>query len=163
MAAATTEPAGDATDRVIEIARVFDAPRALVFKCWLEPKHILRWFYASEGWTTPYAETDVRPGGAFCIGFASPDGKSDFDFEGVYNAIVEPERLVFTIADGRPVTVTFVEDEGERRAEKAPLSTGHDRRNTVFTLPTALRRHGRASSKPFISYSPAVREGERLA
>lgn len=115
MAAATAEPAGDDTERVIEIARVFDAPRALVFKCWLEPKHIVRWFYASEGWTTPYAETDVRPGGAFRIGFASPDGKSDFDFEGVFNEIVEPERLVFTIADGRPVTVTFAEDEGKTK------------------------------------------------
>jgi uncharacterized protein YndB with AHSA1/START domain len=41
--------------------------------------------------------------------------QEDFDFEGVYNEIVEPERLVFTIVDGRPVTVTFAEDEGKTK------------------------------------------------
>ncbi len=115
MAARTADPAGDVTLRGIEITRVFDAPLALVFKAWIEPGQLVRWFYASDGWTTPYAETDVRPGGAFRIGFASPDGKSDFDFEGVYDEVVEPERLVFTIGDGRPVTVTFVEDKGKTK------------------------------------------------
>jgi uncharacterized protein YndB with AHSA1/START domain len=77
----------------------------------------VHWFYASEGWTTPFAETDVRPGGAFRIGFASPDGADDFVFEGVYNEILEPERLVFTLGDGRPVTVTFADQNGKTRLD----------------------------------------------
>ncbi len=97
-------------DRVITIMRLYDAPRELVFRAWLEPKHIVHWFYASEGWTTPFAETDPRPGGVYRIGFASPDGKNDFVFEGVYREIVEPSRIVFTIADGRPVTATFAKE-----------------------------------------------------
>ena len=107
MAAGAT----DATRRVIEITHVFDAARVLVFKAWIEPEHLVQWFRASEGWTTPFAEADARPGGKYRIGFASPDGKDDFVFEGVYNEIVEPERLVFTIGDGRRVLVTFAEFE----------------------------------------------------
>ena len=101
--------------QVIAIARTIDAPRALAFKAWIEPAHILHWYYASEGWTTPYAETDPRPGGAFRIGFGSPDGKNDFAFEGVYKTLSAPQKLVFTIADGRPVTVHFAEAAGKTR------------------------------------------------
>jgi uncharacterized protein YndB with AHSA1/START domain len=99
-------------DRVITITHTYDAPRELVFRAWIEPEHLVRWYYASEGWTTPFAETDPRPGGAFRIGFASPDGADDFVFEGVYNEVVESERIVFTIGDGRPVWVTFADDGG---------------------------------------------------
>ena len=31
-------------ERVLVITRVFDAPRALVFKCWTEPQHLVRWW-----------------------------------------------------------------------------------------------------------------------
>jgi uncharacterized protein YndB with AHSA1/START domain len=108
--------AGPAT-RTITITRVFDAPRELVFSAWIDPAHIVHWFYASEGWTTPFAETDPRAGGAFRIGFASPDGKGDFTFEGAYDEVVAPERLVFTIGDGRPVVVTLAEHEGKTRLD----------------------------------------------
>ena len=110
--AAKSSSSGARPARTIVITRTIDAPRELVFEAWVEPKHIVHWFHASKDWTTPFAETDVRPGGAFRIGFASPDGKSDFVFEGVYNEIRRPERIVFTIGDGRPVTVDFVDVGG---------------------------------------------------
>ncbi|QQR60438.1 SRPBCC domain-containing protein [Candidatus Uhrbacteria bacterium] len=65
--------------------------------------------------TTPYAESDARNGGKFKIGFKSPDGKNDFDFEGVYNELVEPERIVYTIADGRPVTIVLSDEGGKTK------------------------------------------------
>ncbi|HLF70981.1 MAG TPA: DUF1801 domain-containing protein [Dehalococcoidia bacterium] len=71
-----TSNATDTSGREIVITRVYDAPRELVFKAWVEPEHLVRWYHASDDWTTPYAETDPRPGGAFRIGFASPDGKA---------------------------------------------------------------------------------------
>ncbi len=37
--AVLTEPA----ERAIIIERIFDAPRELVFKCWTEPEHLVRW------------------------------------------------------------------------------------------------------------------------
>ncbi|MGH2451870.1 MAG: SRPBCC domain-containing protein [Candidatus Limnocylindria bacterium] len=97
--------------RTIVITRVFNAPRELVFAAWTKPEHLVRWHHAGEGWTTPFAETDVRPGGALRIGYGSPDGKDDFVLEGTYRQIVEPERIVFVMADGRPVTV-ILEDLG---------------------------------------------------
>ena len=112
--------------KVVTLTRMVDAPRVRAFEAWVEPKHIVHWFYASEGWTTPFAETDVRPGGAYRIGFASPDGKNDFVFEGVYDEIAPPDRLVFTIGDGRPISVTFADADGKTRvALDLALETTH--------------------------------------
>ena len=99
--------------QTITIQRNFDAPASLVYAAWIDPKHIVHWYYASEGWTTPFAESDPREGGIFRIGFASPDGKNDFTFEGVYNELVPNKRIVFTIGDGRPVTIDLEERNGK--------------------------------------------------
>ena len=48
------------TDATITLTRLFDAPRALVFECWLKPEHLVHWYSAGDGWTTPYAESDWR-------------------------------------------------------------------------------------------------------
>ena len=65
-------------------------PRALVFECWLKPEHLLHWYSAGGGWTTPYAGTDPRNGGRFNIGFAGPEGKTGFDFTGAYDEMTPP-------------------------------------------------------------------------
>ncbi len=97
----------------IVITRSFNAPRELVFRCWLEPEHLLQWFRATPGWTTPHARTDPRSGGAFDIGFSSPDSKHNFDFAGNYDVVEPPSRLVFTIGDGRPVTILFADNNSK--------------------------------------------------
>ncbi len=115
MAAGTDAVAG-APERVLVLTRLFDAPRALVFRAWTRPEHLVRW-WGPKGFTTPSCEMDVRPGGAFRILMRSPEG-TDHRLRGVYREIVEPERLVFTWAwedeDGNPghetvVTVTLAE------------------------------------------------------
>jgi len=103
--------------RVVTISQIVNAPPDLAFKAWLEPRHLVHWFRAAEGWRTPFAEIDPRKGGIFRIGFASPDGKNDFVFGGTYDEVAAPERLVFTIGDGRPVSVSFAEDAGKTRIE----------------------------------------------
>jgi uncharacterized protein YndB with AHSA1/START domain len=100
-------------DKTITITRLLDAPRELVFQCWLDPKHLVQWHSAGGGWTTPYAETDPRPGGKFKIGFADPEGKNSFDFTGAYVEILAPSRLVYTIDDGRPITITLEDRDGK--------------------------------------------------
>jgi uncharacterized protein YndB with AHSA1/START domain len=102
-------------DQTILIERVISAPRERVYKAMLDPKDLVHWHHADESWTTPYAESDARNGGKFKIGFKSPDGKNDFDFEGVYNDLVEPERIVYTIGDGRPVTILLSEEDGKTK------------------------------------------------
>ena len=83
-------------DRELVLTRIIDAPREKVFRAWTEPELLVQWF-APLPWTTPVAETDVRPGGSSLIVMRSPDG-NDFPNRGVYLEVVAPERLVFTDA-----------------------------------------------------------------
>lgn len=75
------------------IARLFDAPRELVFRAWSKPEHFKRW-WAPTGFTVPVCEMDFRSGGVLRFVFRGPDGK-DYPFDGSYVEIVEPERIVF--------------------------------------------------------------------
>jgi uncharacterized protein YndB with AHSA1/START domain len=109
-------------EREVVITRVFDAPRALVFKAWTDPRHLKQWWGPGR-FTNPVCEVDARVGSAWRIVMRAPNGE-EYPCRGVYREIVEPERLVFTnIAtdkDGNPIidgltTVTFVEDSGKTR------------------------------------------------
>jgi uncharacterized protein YndB with AHSA1/START domain len=92
--AARSEPAPP-VDRDFVITRVFDAPRALVFRAWTDPRHMARW-WGPHGFTNPVCELDVRPGGAWRIVMRGPDGAAH-PARGVYREVAEPERLVLTI------------------------------------------------------------------
>jgi uncharacterized protein YndB with AHSA1/START domain len=83
------------SEREFVITRTFDAPRALVFKAWTDPKHMAQW-WGPDGFTNPVCELDVRPGGAWRIVMRAPNGE-EHPAKGVYREIVPPERLVFTI------------------------------------------------------------------
>jgi uncharacterized protein YndB with AHSA1/START domain len=76
------------------ISRVFDAPRELVFKAWIDPKRMAQW-WGPRGFTNPICELDARVGGAWRIVMRSPAG-IEYPCGGVYREIVEPVRLVFT-------------------------------------------------------------------
>lgn len=120
------------TDQVIEIIRVFDAPRRLVFKAWTEPQRMMQW-WGPRGFTCPVCRINLRPGGVFHSCMRSPEGQ-EFWSRGVYRDILEPELIVLTdgFADekGNPVSpeqygmgpdwpheaiihVTFTENEGK--------------------------------------------------
>jgi uncharacterized protein YndB with AHSA1/START domain len=119
---ATTTSATPSAKREIVIARVFDAPRDLVFKAWIDAKQMAQW-WGPQGFTNPVCELDVRPGGAIRIDMRGPDGIV-YPMTGTFREIVEPERLVFTAMaedkDGNPLleahtTVTFEELGGKTK------------------------------------------------
>ena len=119
MAANTTE-ASELTDRVLVVERIFDAPRSLVFRAWIEPQHLFRWF-GPRGYTVPSYTLDPRPGGGWRCCMVSPEGREHW-VRGVFREVLEPERLAFTWAhenaDGTLghetlITVTFA-DLGEK-------------------------------------------------
>lgn len=112
-------PSNKFAERELTITRVFDAPRALVFKVWTDPKHLAQW-WGPHGFTNPVCEWDVRPGGRIRVDMRGPDG-TVYPMSGVYQEIIEPERLVFMTAAldraGNPMfeilnTVTFTEHAG---------------------------------------------------
>jgi len=90
---ATAKPAhyGEAT---VTLTRVFDAPRAMVWKAWTDPKMMAHWF-GPRGFTNPVCELDVRVGGALRIVMRGPDG-NNYPMKGVFREVSPPERLVFT-------------------------------------------------------------------
>jgi uncharacterized protein YndB with AHSA1/START domain len=107
-------------EREITITRVFDAPRALVFAAWTDPKHLAHW-WGPQGFTNPVCEFDARVGGLIRIHMRAPDG-AVYPMKGEVREIVPPERLVFAnIAvddSGNPIidgltTVTFAEANGK--------------------------------------------------
>src|SRR6185437_9623230 len=90
-AAVKATPYGEKT---ITLTRVFDAPRALVWRAWTEPKMMAQWF-GPRGFTSSVPQLDVRVGGALRIVMHGPDG-NDYPMKGVFREVVAPERLVFS-------------------------------------------------------------------
>ena len=109
-------------EREVIITRVFDAPRALVFKAWTDPRHLAQW-WGPEGFTNPVCEFEAHVGGALRIHMRGPDG-AVYPMKGVIREIVAPERLVFSSvavdAAGKHLlegltTVTFAEQNGRTK------------------------------------------------
>jgi uncharacterized protein YndB with AHSA1/START domain len=109
-------------ERELVLTRLFDAPRELVFKAWTDPKRVAQW-WGPHGFTNPVCELDARPGGAIRIHMRSPDG-TVYPMTGVYQEVVEPERIVFISAalddKGNPMfevltTVTWAEQGGKTK------------------------------------------------
>lgn len=80
-----------------------------VWDFWTKPEHIVKWNFASNDWHCPAAENDLRTGGKFKSTMASKDGKMSFDFEGIYDEVIECKRIAYSLADERKVIVVFEE------------------------------------------------------
>lgn len=109
-------------EREVTVTRVFDAPRAGVFKAWTDADQLAQW-WGPHGFTNTVCEIDARAGGALRIHMRAPDG-AVYPMKGVIQEIVEPERLVFTnialdaagnhLLEGL-TTVTFAEEAGKTK------------------------------------------------
>ena len=115
----------------LNLTRILDAPRALVFKAWTDPKQVQQW-WGPACFTNPVCEIDPRPGGAMRIHMRGPDG-TIYPMTGRYIELVEPERIVFTSgptdADGKPLfevlaTVTFADRDGKTELTLQARVTG---------------------------------------
>ena len=84
------------TDRDLVITRDIAASRDKLYRFWTEPE-LMKQRFAPRPWTTPHAETDVRPGGTSLVVMRGPDGQ-EFPNPGVYLEVVPGERLVVTDA-----------------------------------------------------------------
>lgn len=105
-----------AKDKVLVITRVFDAPRELVFRMWTDPDHLKHWWGPTHHPAT-HLEMDVRKGGAWRNRLTSVDTGEHLWHHGIFQEVVEPERLVFS----------FVwEEEGERGVENTVTITFED-------------------------------------
>lgn len=104
----------------VEIVRVFDAPRALVWQAWTDPTMMAQWFGPRQ-FTSSVPELEARVGGKLRIVMHGPDG-NDYPMKGVFLEVVAPERLVFSnialdhdgnhLLEGK-TTVTLTEQGGK--------------------------------------------------
>ena len=82
----------DVADRLIVLARAFDAPPEGVWRALTEPEVLAQWWCAG---TSVVEEMDVRPGGAWSVRQTSPDG-SAHRFFGEYRKVEPAVRLATT-------------------------------------------------------------------
>lgn len=106
------------SEREVLITRVFDAPRARVFKAHVDAKAMQEW-WGPRDYVTMVDRWEVRPGGAWRIVQRASDGK-EHAFHGEFLEIRPPERLSWTFEyEGTPghvvtETVMFQERPGGR-------------------------------------------------
>jgi uncharacterized protein YndB with AHSA1/START domain len=126
-------------DNQIQMTRVVNAPRKLVFETYTTPKHLQKWLLGPPGWTMPICEFDARPGGAWRYVYRKDDG-NEMTLSGTVREFTPPERVVTTESWGPQWpetvnTVVFTEVAGQttitltmtypsKEARDAALQTG---------------------------------------
>lgn len=108
------------SDTEIQLTRLFDAPRDVVFEAMSRPEHITRWWgNLGAGYSVPVCEVDLRVGGKWRFVNRHPQGEAEF--YGEYREIDPPGRIVFTeiyapFPDSPSVvTATLTEENGKTR------------------------------------------------
>jgi uncharacterized protein YndB with AHSA1/START domain len=114
------------SEREIVTSRVFDAPRALVWRAFTEPDRLARWW--GRGHKLTIERLEVVRGGHWR--FVEHTDHGDHGFEGRYRAVVPPERLAMTFDwDGNPghvsVTTITLEDLGRGRTRVVTRALFH--------------------------------------
>lgn len=145
-------------DTEIVLSRTFNAPRALVWKAWTDPQHIMQW-WGPKGFNNSSCASDLRVGGTFHLNMCGPDGNT-YPCKGIFREIVEPERLVYDSEanEGHPcgaglpprslVTITLTERNNQ----------------TTLTLHTRFESVARKEAANAAGYSVSWGEAlERLA
>ena len=100
----------------LEFSRIFDAPRALVFRCMIEPEHLTH-FWGPTGVSAPLEKihVDAQPGGVFETVMVRDDDASEYATCATYIEVSEPDRLVWREThSGITVTTTFSALDGDR-------------------------------------------------
>jgi uncharacterized protein YndB with AHSA1/START domain len=104
--------------KVIAGTRMFDAPRALVFAAWTEPRHLAQWF-GPNGFSLTTHSFDFRPGGVWRFVMHGPDGR-DYENRITFDEISPPDRIAYHHGGGDDVepvqfsTLVTFEDAGGR-------------------------------------------------
>ncbi|HKI80459.1 MAG TPA: SRPBCC domain-containing protein [Pseudodesulfovibrio sp.] len=107
-----------ADDQKIEVKRLVDAPRDLVFDTFTQREHVVNW-WVPEG--TEIHEWDPQPGGLWRYSMPGPDGNL-MPFRIAFIEIDKPTRLVYDFSpdmEGAPepvrTIVDFTEEAGKTR------------------------------------------------
>lgn len=91
----------------ITVEATISADTNKVWDFWTKPEHITKWNFATDDWQCPKAENDLRAGGKYFARMEAKDGSFGFDFEAVYDEVIDQKKLVYTMGDGRQAVTNF--------------------------------------------------------
>jgi len=117
------------------VRRTIAASPERLFAAWTQPQQLMRW-WGPEGVRCTEAHLDLRPGGAYRIANALPDG-STLWIKGTFETVEPPHRLVYSWRlepgedAGERVTVRF-----EPKRDATEVIVVHER------IPTSPAREG---------------------
>ena len=84
----------------LRIERRIELPVEQLFDLWTRPEHLREWWGPTDddgqSFHVFFREADIREGGAWRVGMRARGGKEYWQ-HGVYQAIVRPSRLMFTL------------------------------------------------------------------
>ena len=109
-----TKKTANEKERMV-VTRVFDAPRALVWKAWTDPQYVMQW-WGPKGFTAPVCKIDFRVGGKFLYCMKSPDGQKGWN-GGEYHEIVPLEKIVYSM---------YFADSKGNKVDPAELGMEHE-------------------------------------
>ena len=98
----------------LQITRLFEAPREVVFGWWTQAEKLAQWSGCKDAQNCRVS-MDFRVGGSFSQTMQIHG--NDFTITGVYEEIVEPARIVYRVNLGPAVTrvaIEFFEEAGGR-------------------------------------------------
>lgn len=95
------------TGQQLQITRVFDAPRQLVFSFWTQADKLQEWS-GCEKTRKCEITMDFRVGGSFTQKMQI-EGAGEFTFTGKYDEIVAPERISYHADMGPVITRVTIE------------------------------------------------------
>jgi uncharacterized protein YndB with AHSA1/START domain len=122
---------GESTEAFkLEVSRRLKAPRALVYRMFADPTHLVRWF-GPEGHTCLECVVEPKVGGRFYAALRGPDNVMR-RCQGVFQEIVPDRRMIFTwewLDDGGmprdPNLKTFVSITLETKGDETELTLRH--------------------------------------
>ena len=99
----------------ITVTAVVSAKSNLVWNYYTQPEHIVKWNFASDDWQCPSASNDMKVGGLYKARMEAKDGSFGFDFEAIYDEVIDRERLEYTMSDGRKASflIKFIDNKTE--------------------------------------------------
>ncbi len=105
-----------AANRTLTVEKILSAPRALAWDAWTQADHIEGW-YGGPGNTT-VKELEFKVGGKWSFEMTMPGGGPAFNFYGVYQEIIDQEKVVcsaqFPPMSTNLVLVAEFEDMGDK-------------------------------------------------
>lgn len=99
----------------ITIESVISASTKKVWDYYTLPEHITKWNFASDDWHCPKTENDLRVGGKLMSRMEAKDGSFGFDFEAIYDEVVNHKKISYNLTDGRQVITVFENQNGQTK------------------------------------------------